>query len=100
LSTLESYWPHGDAVRRLVTGLFSEFHASTLADVGVHVGELLSVPATNSQGELGQLVGVAPAASATSHAVTLTHAMQKSTSSGGPEGGPEDPEIIWSQLLL
>jgi hypothetical protein len=92
LSTLESYWPHGDAVRRLVTELFSEFHASTLGDVGVHVGELLSVPATNSQGELGQLV--APAASATSHA------MQKSTSSGGPEGGPEDPEIIWSQLLL
>jgi hypothetical protein len=83
-------------VRRNVTGLFSEFHASTLADVGVH--ELLSVPATNSQSG-GQLVCIAPAASATSHAVTLTHAMQKSTSSGGPEG-PEDPEIIWSQLLL
>jgi hypothetical protein len=99
LSTLESYWPH--AVRRLVTCVsFLDSHADTLADVGVHVGELLSVPATNSQGELGQLVGVAPAASATSHAVTLTHAMQKSTSSGGPEGGPEDPEIIWSQLLL
>jgi hypothetical protein len=97
LSTLKSCWPHGDAARRLVTGLFSEFHASTLADLGVHVGELLSVPATNSQGELGQLV--APAASATSHAVTFTHALQKSTSSGGPED-PEDPEIIWSQLLL
>jgi hypothetical protein len=63
-------------------------HADTLADVGVHVGELLPVPSTNSQSELGQLVGVAPAASATSHAVTLTHAMQKST------------EIISSQLLL
>jgi hypothetical protein len=61
-------------------------HADTLADVGVHVGELLSVPSTNSQSELGQLV--APASSATSHAVTLTHAMQKST------------EIISSQLLL
>jgi hypothetical protein len=71
-------------------------HADTLADVGVHVGEL---PSTNSQSELGQLVGVAPASSATSHAVTLTHAMQKSTSSGVPEG-PEDPEIISSQLLL
>jgi hypothetical protein len=74
-------------------------HAVTLADVGVHVGELLPVPSTNSQSELGQLVGVAPASSATSHAVTLTHAMQKSTSSGVPEG-PEDPEIISSQLLL
>ena len=69
--------PH--AVRRLVTCVsFWDSHAVTLADVGVHVAELLSVPATKSQSELEQLV--APAASATSHAVTLTHAVQKSTS--------------------
>jgi hypothetical protein len=34
-----------------------------------------------------------------------TNAAQNSESvgksiTGGPEGGPEDPEIIWSQLLL
>ena len=75
-------WPHGDAVRKPVTCvLFSVSHADTLELVGLHVGDV----ELKSQ-KSGQLTEVAPAPSATSHAATFIHAVQKSTSSGGSGG--------------
>jgi len=88
-------------VRKSVTCvLFSESHADTLELVGLHVG---GVELSSKMQKSGQFSEVAPAPSATSHAVTFIHAVQKSTSSGGSGGGredPEDPETISSQLFL
>jgi hypothetical protein len=95
----EPYESH--AVRKPVTCvLFSKSHADTLELVGLHVG---GVELSSKVQKSGQLSEVAPAPSATSHAATFIHAVQKSTSSGGgPEDpeDPEDPETISFQLFL
>jgi hypothetical protein len=52
--------------------------------VGLHVG---GVELSSKVQKSGQFSKVAPAPSATSHAATFIHAVQKSTSSGGSVGG-------------
>jgi hypothetical protein len=98
---LESESCESHAVRNSVTCvLFSESHADTLELVGLHVG---GVELSSKMQKSGQFSEVAPAPSATSHAATFIHAVQKSTSSGGSVGGgedPEDPETMSSQLFL